>query len=355
MKRVFLWILSAIVGLGLLCFLSLMIQTSGVFMKNLSDGISDISYLAESQLTKDLPVGGRVYYVYSVLAEEYDNYDNISNYYYLIDLEYETETYMIVKAPAYTRLSEDLDHLYLADLDEGKQYEYLLTEGIAVDGILVSNESDVVDEYDNWKSSLTTNNFDMSDARLANYTLDCTQTVSDLCNQFIGSVVISIFLFIILVILIVLNVKHSKKAKIAQPQQAYGFPQNNGYIPNSNVYPPQNNGYVPNGNVYPPQNNGYVPNGNVYPPQNNAYIPQQNHQNADFVPAVGNGYAPKNAAYVPQENYAPRNNGYASQNGDYSPSSNYGANTSYNADNRYANAHDSNSVDKVSLKKDRYQ
>ena len=337
MKQVLLRIAMVLTTVFLLISVSLVFTTAGVFFSNMSNGVSSIESLGDKDLKKNLSVNGKVYYVDTVLAEEYNgnNTSDVLYYYYLVDFDDENEIYMIVKVKAGSELDESLENLYYADMDEGKDYEYLLSDGVAIDGYLIENDKDVVNEYRSWIDDLSDYGFDMSNANLASYTLDCTEPVSDICNEFIGGVVFVIVSAGLLILFVYLSAKASKNRNVQTPVYTSGFTgytgQPNNYAQNNPSF--QQNGYIPNSpNV---QQNGYIQNNpNV---QQNGYIP--NNPNVQQ-----NGCIPNNPN-VQQNGYIPNNpnvqqNGYSQNNQSFNPQS----------QNSYAGG----SSDKVSLKKEDY-
>ena len=349
MKRVFGRLIAGIVILVIFVCGSLLISTAGVFFSNMSDGVLNIENLSDSDLKKNLPINGKVYYVNTVLAEEYDESDssNILNYYYLVDFDMKNEIYMIVKVKANSSLDVSLENLYYADLEEGEEYEYLLDEGVAVDGVLIENDSQVISEYDSWKDSISGYGFDMSGAKLASYTLDCTETVSSLCTQFIVSFVILLLLVAALVFIIITLIKQSKASKVQTPVYTTGFTGINGqqngynsYNPNASAAP--QNGFVPNA----PQPQSFQQNG--YPVGG---VPaQQNVYPSGGAPVQQNGYipnSPSNQQFIPQASYD-RNSQNSQSGQSFIPQS------PNLQDSLNQNSQNGTSVDKISLKKEDY-
>lgn len=330
MKRVFGRVIASIVCVVFLMSAAFAITSAGVFFSNIANGVSNIDNLSESDLKKNLPINGKVYYVNTLLAEEYDE-DSLEaeNYYYLVSMNTINEVYIIVKASAYSSLDIDLENLYYADVPGGEDYEYLLYDGVSVDGVLVDNNSDVVNEYEKWKNKISDEyGEDMSSAILADYTLDCTETVSSICTRFIVSSVILLVFLGVLIFLIVMLVKQSKTGDMQT--SAY----NNGYVGQPQGYGQPNsfNGFIPNGSGVP-QNN-YIPNGSEA--QQDGYAPNT-APNTQFIPQSNYNQNPQ--SFIPQSNY------------DQNIQSSIPQNPTINA-NLTSDSQNDGFIDKVSLKKE---
>lgn len=342
MKRVLTRAIASIVFAVFLMSAAFAITSAGVFFSNIANGVSNIDTLSENDLEKNLPINGKVYYVNTLLAEEYNDEDSldVENYYYLISMNTINEVYLIVKTSAYSSLDIDLENLYYADVPGGEDYEYLLYDGVSVDGVLVDNNSDVVNEYEKWKDRISSEyGEDMSNAILADYTLDCTETVSSICTRFIVSSVI-LFVFLgVLIFFIVVLVKQSKAGGMQTPAYSNGYGQPNGFVPNGSGVP-QNN-YIQNSSDI--QQNGYAPNassnGQFIPQNGQSFIPQSNYnQNAQsFIPQSNYNQNPQ--SFIPQSNY------------DQDIQSSIPQNPTINA-NLMPDSQNDGSIDRVSLKKE---
>lgn len=255
---------------------------AGAFIGRMTGGVKNYNTVAESELAKNAPMNGRVYYVIDCIVEEYTETTSKSGttststdaYYYLIP--FEDDVVMIMKTAANSDFEEQIDHLYYADIDE--EYEYLLDEGVALDGILVENDDEVLEYFDEWCDE-----YDMEDVTVVPYTLDCTKTVSERCNFFYVGMLMWLILIGGIVLVIVI---WRKSRNTVQPQPtAVGAYQPSNNFGASNQYG-SNDFYAGNNQYQPQQNNGYVQQG-VQP--SNQFIPQQsNQQNSQFIPQSSN-------------------------------------------------------------------
>ena len=173
---------------------------SGAFFSQMANGTCDYYTMTHSDLQKNLPVNGTCYVVYDCIATYVTSETNKttgkttetdSAYYYVVPLD--EEYFMLVKTRANSQLTEDFDRLVDAFWyeDESPYYDMLDT-GAKLDGILVKNDSKVVNYYNEWIEEM-----ELKDESylLSDYTLDCTKTVAARIKEFwVGMVLLLAFL-----------------------------------------------------------------------------------------------------------------------------------------------------------------
>lgn len=279
----------------------------GAFFGKLAYGISDYNSIQENELKKDLPMQGTIYYIYDCIVTEYTKnsdtgVETVDAYYYAVP--FEGNSVLLVKVDADSYIETQMDKLYYAP--DNETYEYMFETGVNVEGVLVKNDSEVLDFFDEWKDEYESDfkyyySIDISDFEPVAYTLDCTNSIQTLCTRFIIGAVMVIATILLWVIFIVVI---SKKGKNNAPIGAYGT-QNYG----TQNYGTQNYG----------QNNAAQPN---YGDTTNSFIPQQSNINTQQ-------NAPVNS-FIPQSS---TNTFQSQQSNNTQPSSSFGFGAAPQADN----------------------
>ena len=233
------FIISIIVAM-LIGGIFLMIAGAGGFFGKLSYGIADYNSVAEADLKKNLPVQGTIYYIYDCIVTEYSTDDNGNQkadaFYYAVP--FDNNTVLIVKVKANSALETEMDKLYKAQDDS--TYEYMFTSGVALNGILEENDSEVLRLFDDWKDTYKDSfkkayNIDISNFSTVSYTLNCTSSLSALSGMFIGGLIMVLVVVALIILFIVKYMNGGNKGYTPTPQFAggYGNPNNtgtNGYI-----------------------------------------------------------------------------------------------------------------------------
>lgn len=261
---------------------------AGAFIGNMTTGVLNYNTVTEDELVKNAPVNGKVYYIIDCIVQEYTETTSNSGststktdaYYYLIP--FEDDTVMIMKTDADSEFEEQIDDLYYDD-------EYLMEEGVALDGILVENDDEVLDYFYEW-----CDDYEMDDVTVVPYTLDCTKTLSERCNFFYLGIVMWLILIGGIVLVIVLWRKSRRTvqpAAVGAYQPVNNFGENNQYNAN-NMYGAGNQ-YNAN-NMYGADNQYQAQQGTGYDPQNtqsSSYIPQQSDaQNSQYIPQSSSNF-----------------------------------------------------------------
>lgn len=289
---------------------------AGAYFANLSNeplNYND-SNLTVSDFKKNAAMEGNVYWVLDCIGEEYTETTSESGatlsthtdaYYYAIP--FDDNTALLLKTDADSELEELIDALWILSdpyYEEYKEiddeyvyyepYEYLLEEGAYVEGVLVENEEDMVDLYEEWKEDYPEFIEELFEAyglecdadklELIPYTLDCTKSVEDYAGLFYSGMAIILVFVVIAVIAVILIIKAFKGGSGRNNQYATanamgGYDQYNGFNQANNYNQPndfQPNSYQPNNyqsNIPQQSNSQYT----AQPMQNNnngsSYIP----------------------------------------------------------------------------------
>ena len=266
-------------------------DSAGVFFNEINGGIADYNIITESDLKKNLPVQGTVYTVYDCIAVSYNSDSGEDEeFYYLIEFDENNGLYMVLETKADTVLNNDIDALCDAYVLGGN--DTLLQAGVLVDGVLVENDSGVVQKFNEWKEEMKEYGEDSSKYSLVPYTYDCSYTVDSFHSEFIKSaagIAISLAVLIVMVVLFVKSIKNNSIPANGGgnfiPQQSFGQPGNfgvqNQYNQQPNIYN-QNNQFGQNN--YYPQNIPQAANINMNANQVNT----QNPNDSTFIP--GNSF-----------------------------------------------------------------
>lgn len=262
---------------------------AGAFIGNLTTGVLNYNTVSEEELVKNAPVNGKVYYIIDCIVEEYTETTSSSGststktdaYYYLIP--FEDDTVMIMKTDADSEFEDLMDDLYYDD-------EVLMEEGVALDGILVENDDEVLDYFYEWCDDC-----EIDDVTVVPYTLDCTKTLSERCNFFYLGMVMWLILIGGIVLVIVL---WRKSRRTVQPAAIGSYPQASNQYDANNIYGANNmygadNQYSAN-NMYGADNQYQAQQGTGYNSQNaqqSNYIPQQSDaQNSQYIPQSSSNF-----------------------------------------------------------------
>lgn len=289
--------------------IALMAIGGGAFFGKLSYGIANYNTVKESSLQKNLPMQGTVYYIYDCIVTEYTTSDSgsetVDAYYYAVP--FEGDTVLIVKVDADSYTETQMDKLYYAPDD--KDYEYMFTTGVDIDGVLIANDGEVLDFFEEWKDTYASDfktyyNIDISNFTPAAYTLDCTKSIQTLCNMFLfgaGMVVVIVLIWIIVLVKISKGGRNNAAMAGAYNNQGYGVPNygtqnygtqnyggtNNSFVPQQTGSTPQqgmsNGGFIPqsstNGFQQQGSSNGYDYNAQQTDANNFGYGTQQQNAN----------------------------------------------------------------------------
>ena len=268
-------LLSCISAAVLLVSLYFVFDSAGVFFNELGSGIADYNVVSQDQLENKLPVQGTVYTVYDCIAVKYDaDSGEDEAFYYLIEFDEGEGLYMLLQTPADTQLNDDIEALCDAYVLEDN--DSLLQKGVNTDGILVKNDSELVNEFDSWKNKMSLLGEDTSNYNLVSYTYDCTYSVDSFHGEFIVSAIVTVISLAALVVLLI-AIKREKSS--TAPVGGNYFQQQNIGQPN---FGQPNNSFSAQ-NQYNQMPNMY--NQNNYNPQSVPQAVNTNPNDSTFFPS----------------------------------------------------------------------
>ncbi|MBQ2604411.1 MAG: hypothetical protein II589_05195 [Clostridia bacterium] len=309
---------------GMMCF-----NGSKGFFGKISNGMKSYNTISESELKKNQPINGTIYYIYDCIGYEYTEDDNgvktAKSYFYTVP--FEDDKVLIVKTNANSYTETQMDQLLFAPDQE--EYKYLLERGVDIEGLLVKNDSDVVGFFNNWKENqdnvdLFRNdyNIDITNFEPVPYTLDLSMSMSKYTSFFFigtGILIITIGAWVAFFIFIKGSGTRTLKAPNSynQPygQQSFGT-SGLGTQPNFNA--PMNNGassYIPQqsnsiSNQYPNtnsmQNMPAQQFSQAAAPQSgvSSYIPEQSSV-SNYLPAQSNSTAANQQSFSSNVGFIP--------------------------------------------------
>lgn len=275
--------------------------TAPTFFYSVTGNTVNYNTVDENELKEEQPIDGSVYYIYDCIAEGYTEHSQngtvlsttTDSYYYLIP--FEDDVVMLLKTDASSDLEDQIDDLLYASYGYDDP-DNLLENGVAIEGIVRKNEDEIVEVFEEWCDE-----YNFTDLSLVPYTLDCSLTAEDRCNQFYVAVVF----FIIAIALFIPFILLRKSVRRDMASQNNG---NLGAIPNPSMNYNMQAGVPNNANL-----------GDIPDPNTPNYNPQGFNANNTYNPNVYNqvnSYQPQQQPYQTQNNFgADSANGYNNRNG----------------------------------------
>jgi len=177
---------------GMMCF------TGGKgFFGKISNGMKSYNTITESELKKNQPLNGTIYYIYDCIGYEYTEDDDGNktpqSYYYTVP--FQDNKVLIVKTDASSSIETEMDQLLFAP--DYEEYSYLLETGVDIEGLLVKNDPDVVEFFNKWRDDQdnvdifkSDYNIDISNFEPVDYTFDLSIGMSGYTTRFFAGAVI---------------------------------------------------------------------------------------------------------------------------------------------------------------------